>query len=83
MTTPKLPLGNYMKVSRVEDFLSKRPNLVLNVKQTCPIHEGEFDIYYSTEDLKKVIEKDLFQLMECDVITHMIVEEFSLLSNKK
>jgi hypothetical protein len=71
--------GNYMKVNSVMNFFCHDGNikaaLARIIKEVCPIHEGEFDIYYNTKDLKSIIVPDLFRELECQVITHMILNE--------
>jgi hypothetical protein len=86
--TKKLPIGHFMKTSAVINFLERisKLNLALEVKKTCKIYEGEFDIYFNVDDLKKILEKDLFQEMECECVTHMILErdiEYYVDSNRE
>ena len=74
----KLKPGNYMKVNRVIEILNHKfckSTLASIVEKICPKHEGEYDIYYNTKDLKNVIESTLFRELECEVITHMIIEK--------
>jgi hypothetical protein len=72
-----LKSGNYMNVGEVDDYLchiNLRPTLVDIIKKVCPIHECKLDIYYNTSDLKSVMRPDLFRELECNVITHMVIE---------
>ena len=65
--------GNYMKVTPVRLFLSKfRPNIEI-LANRLPKHAGEYDVYFNTEDLKTIMDKEVFQEMECECITHMIL----------
>jgi hypothetical protein len=78
MENQKLQPGNYMKVNSVMEYFyhyNVKSTLAEIIKKVCPIHEGEFNIYYSTKDLKSVIVPDLFREMECQVVTHMILEK--------
>lgn len=78
MQKTSLQPGNYMKVNSVMNYfyhVNLKSTLADIVKKACTIHEGEFDIYYNTKDLKSVITPDLFREMECQVTTHMILTE--------
>ena len=76
-STNQLKPGNYMKVSAVLNFIENHFKFTLQdvVQKVCPIHTGEFDVYYSTTDLKNVIISNIFREMECEVTTHMILTE--------
>lgn len=86
-TTNQLKPGNYMKVSAVLNFIENHFKFSLQtlyypgldvVQKVCPIHKGEFDVYYSTTDLKNVIVPNIFREMECEVNTHMVLTEEEL-----
>jgi len=72
----KLQPGNYMKVSKVTEFLENhfKSTLLDIVKKVCPKHEGEHNIYYSTADLKNLMMPYIFQELECEVVTHIILD---------
>lgn len=70
----KLNPGNYMKVTSVRLFLSKYfPNIEMEANKLTK-YEGEYDIYFSTLDLKSIMSSDLFKELECEVTTHMILK---------
>ena len=73
----QLKPGNYMKVSKVNEFIENHFKFTLSdiVKKTCKIHEGEFDSYYDTADLKNVCAPFIFKEMECDCVTYMILSK--------
>ena len=74
-TSNRLQPGNYMKVTPVRLFLSKYfPNIETEANK-LPKHIGEYDVYFNTADLQKVMDKNLFQELECECITHMILTE--------
>ena len=82
-TSKKLPAGQYMKVDAVQSYFQS-----VNLKSTlvvitvvCPMHEGEYGLYYDTADLKNVIEPSLFRELECDVITHIIPSKVEYLKS--
>ena len=71
----KLPNGNYMKVKAVMNYFrheNAKSTLASIIEKTCPVCVGEYSDYYNTEDIKTVINPDLFREMECHVTTHMI-----------
>jgi hypothetical protein len=73
----KLKPGCYMKVSNVHDIVEHKFgkwSLSSIIKQVCEVHEGEFNVYYSTSDLKNVMVKPLFHALECECTTHMILD---------
>jgi hypothetical protein len=73
--TNQLQPGNYMKVTPVRLFLAKHfPIQEMNANK-LPKHEGEFDVYFQTSDLKTVMNESQFRELECEVITHMILSE--------
>ena len=56
--------GNYMKVNSVMNYfyhVNLKSTLAGIIKKVCPIHEGEFDIYFNTKDIKSVMMPDLFR----------------------
>lgn len=74
----KLAPGNYMKSSAVLHILYQiyqKPTLAETVEKVCPIHTGEFGQYFSTDDLKSVIDPVFFKDLQCEVVTHMILTE--------
>ena len=74
-TTTSLQPGNYMKVTPVRLFLSKYfPNIEMEANK-LPKHTGEYDVYFNTTDLQTIMDKNLFQELECECITHMILTE--------
>ena len=74
-TSNRLQPGNYMKVTPVRLFLSKYfPNIETEANK-LPKHIGEYDVYFNNADIKNVIYKKLFQELECECITHMILTE--------
>jgi hypothetical protein len=75
MENKKLNPGNYMKVTPVRLFLAKYfPNIEMQANKLTK-HEGEYDVYFNTSDLKSIMDLDLFKEMECQVTTHMILSE--------
>jgi hypothetical protein len=78
MQNSKLKSGNYMRVSKVIETLNHkfcRPTVSSIIEKICTKHEGEYDIYYNTKDLRNVIESSLFRELECEVTTHIIENE--------
>jgi hypothetical protein len=73
-STPFLQPGNYMKTTSVLNFLNHFPTECMKANK-LPKHTGEYDVYFSTADLKAIINKDVFNEMECECITHMILTE--------
>ena len=64
--------GQYMKTTSVLRFISKWfPTQILKI-QDLKKHLGEYDVYFSTADLKSVMGEDRFKEMECDCITYII-----------
>jgi hypothetical protein len=75
--------GQYMKVTSVLQFISKWfPTQILKIKD-LERHIGEYDVYFSTADLKSAIPTTVFQEMEMDCITHIISTEYFTLKNSK
>ena len=72
----KLQPGNYMKVSKVNEFIENHFKFTLNdiVKSVCKTYESEHGIYYNTKDLQNVITPFIFKEMECNCVTYMILE---------
>jgi len=67
--------GQYMKTTSVLQFISKWfPTQILKI-QDLKKHLGEYDVYFSTADLKSVMGEDRFKEMECDCVTYMILEK--------
>jgi hypothetical protein len=69
--TQTLKPGQYMKTLSVLRFLSKAPIHQMNANK-CEKHIGEYDVYFSTSDLKKIMSEAMFQEMECNCITFII-----------
>lgn len=79
MVNQTLNPGRYMKINSVNGFISKYQSSVLDtIKSECPSHTGEFDKYYSTQDLKNHLDLEFFRDMECSVTTHLILSESDL-----
>jgi len=74
-TTTSLQPGNYMKVTSVRLFLSKYHPLIEMEANRLPKHIGEYDVYFSTTNLQTIMDKNLFKDLECECITHMILEK--------
>ncbi len=72
-TSNSLQPGNYMKVTPVRLFLSKYHPLIEMKANRLPKHTGEYDVYFSTTDLKTIMDQSLFRDLECECITHMIL----------
>ena len=66
--------GNYMKTTAVLRFLSHFPIHCMKVNKLTK-HIGEYDVYFNTSDLQSVMDKNLFNEMECECVTHMILAE--------
>lgn len=69
--------GNYMKCESVMDYfyhINVKTTLASIILKVCPIHGSEGYIFYNTKDLKSVMMPGLFQELECQVTTHMIIE---------
>ena len=65
--------GQYMKVTSIRLFLSKYfPNIEMQSNKLTK-HESEYDVYFSTSDLKSIMPSDLFKDLECKVTTYMIL----------
>jgi hypothetical protein len=83
MNKQTLSPGQYMKTSSVHQFISKWfPSQILKIKDLKK-HIGEFDVYFSTADLRSVISADVFREMECDCVTHIISTEYFTLKTSK
>jgi len=67
--------GNYMSVSKVNEFIGTHYNLYPGVLDELPIHQGELGEYYDTNDLRSVIYDDIFVDLECNCVTYMILEK--------
>jgi hypothetical protein len=77
-TVPKLAPGNYMKSNALLHALYqiyRKPDLAETVEKNCPIHIGEFGQYFSTVDLKSIMDPAFFKNLECEIVTHMILSE--------
>lgn len=84
-TVKKLPTGSYMKAKAVQSYFQSvnlKSTLASIINSTCPVHEGEYDVYYDIQDLKMVIVDGLFRELECNVITHIIMSEDSGMSTR-
>ena len=80
-TLTKLLAGQYMKVDAVQSYFQSvnlKSTLASVIRIVCPMHEGEYDLYYDTADLKNVIESGLFRELQCKVITHLILSKVEL-----
>jgi hypothetical protein len=75
MTKQFLKPGSYMKISSVIRFLAKYNPIKEMEANKLTKHKGEFDVYFSTADLKSIMNIDLFREMECECITHLILEK--------
>ena len=70
--------GHYMKVTSVRVFLSKWfPNIEMEANKLTK-HIGEYDVYFSTSDLKTIMSSDHFKELECECTTHVILSESDL-----
>jgi hypothetical protein len=67
--------GNYMLVSKVNEFIGTHFDLYAEVVDTLPTHQGELGEYYDTNDLRSVIYDDIFVELECNCVTYMILEK--------
>jgi hypothetical protein len=84
-TVKNLPAGSYMKANAVQSYFQSvnlKSTLASIINITCPVYEGEYDVYYDTQDLKNVINPGLFRELECEVITHIIMSEDSVMSTR-
>jgi hypothetical protein len=72
-STSALSPGNYMRTSCVEKFLQPRSEWHFFPLLDLPTHTGEFSTYYNTADLQRVLKPEVFQELECEAITHMIL----------
>ncbi len=72
----RLKPGGYMKVSSLNEFLESKNDFydISDKVKGVEKHNGIEDYYYNTEDLKSVIPSDQFRLIECAVITSLILE---------
>jgi len=69
--------GRYMKTTSVLQKLSKFPIQQMNANKLTK-HIGEYDVYFSTEDLKSIMTEDSFKWLECECTTHVILSESDL-----
>lgn len=60
--------GKYMKVTQVRLFLAKFNPIQAMEANKLTKHECEFDVYFSTSDLKSIIKPDLFKKLECECV---------------
>jgi hypothetical protein len=72
METKTLKPGNYMKTTSVIKFFSNAPTHLVYVEK-CEKHIGEYDVYFSTADLKNIMSENMFREMESECVTHMIL----------
>jgi hypothetical protein len=70
-----LNTGNYMLVSKVKEFIGAHFQSYVESLKPLPTHSGKLGEYYDTDDIRKVIYDDVFQEMECDCVTYMILEK--------
>jgi hypothetical protein len=70
-----LKTGNYMLVSKVNEFIRAHFQSYVESLKPLPTHSGKLGEYYDTDDIRKVIYDDVFQEMECDCVTYMILEK--------
>ncbi len=75
--------GRYMKVTPVRLFLAKYFPIIEMQANELTKHEGEYDVYFSTEDLKSIVSSDIFHILECECTTHVIlsVEDLKAYNN--
>jgi hypothetical protein len=66
-----------MKTTSVLQKLSKFPIQQMNANKLTK-HIGEYDVYFSTEDLKTIMTEDAFKWLECECTTHVILSESDL-----
>ena len=65
--------GQYMKVTSVRLSLSNQfPNIEMEANKLTK-YESEYDVYFSTSDIKSIMPSDLFKDLECKVTTYMIL----------
>jgi len=64
--------GCYMKTTSVLRFLSIFPTECMNANKLSK-HKGEYDVYFSTSDLKTIMSESLFKEIECECTTHLIL----------
>jgi hypothetical protein len=72
----QLPPGNYMKINNVIFFFTEILPLAeirRDIMAKCPICVGQRADYFNTLDLQRVMSRGIFQELECQVITHMII----------
>lgn len=72
--TPLKP-GSYWKIERTQYVLNKHfphRKLVPVIIKRCKVHEGNYGFYYNIEDIKPIIGENIFNLIECELITHII-----------
>jgi hypothetical protein len=73
-TTPLKP-GRYWKSERTDYVLNKHfphRKFVQTIHIQCESHQGNYGVYYNTEDIKSIIGENIFELIECELITHLI-----------
>jgi hypothetical protein len=63
-----------MKTSSVFNFLRLAPMHTMNANK-LEKHIGEYDVYFSTSDLKTIMSEAMFKEMECECVTHLILEK--------
>jgi hypothetical protein len=77
-SSKSLKPGRYMKVDPVSYFLCNNFPSQFKALAQLEIHPGEYAIYYSTSDLKKIMSESLFKELECECTTHLILSESDL-----
>lgn len=78
MKNQNLPAGNWMKKSNVIKHLWMHSALRQIIEKTCPTTASREVDYYNCKDLKNVIAPHLYQEMECQVKTLMIINHSSI-----
>ena len=73
----QLQPGNYMKVQSVNEFIDKHFSKTYSntINEKCTKHQGKTGEYYNTADLKQLVTPFVFQELECEVITRMILSD--------
>ena len=75
MENNKLVPGRYMRISAVKEFFGKYRSSMVKELETLPVYTGEYSTYYSTADIKPLVDLDFFRDMECTVTTYLIINE--------
>ena len=75
MANNKLAPGRYMRTDAVKAFFSKYRSSQVKDLESLPLYIGEYSTYYSTADIKPLVEADFFRDMEVNVTTHLILSD--------